>query len=107
MVGAHLAAVRPVHLAHLLLDEGMARLAQHGHAAVPANDLLRVPGQPWVVNDPRARLTLQKHFREQADEVIPFDELTVLVEEKAPVVVTIPGESDVRLAAAYHVGGRR
>ena len=39
VVRAHLAAIRAVHLAHLLLDERMAGLAQHRLAAVLAHDV--------------------------------------------------------------------
>jgi len=55
MVGAHLTAVGAIYFPHLLLDEGVPGFAQDGYATVLANEVLRVPGQPRVVDDPRSR----------------------------------------------------
>jgi hypothetical protein len=51
VVGAHLAAVYGVDLAHPLLDEGMTRLALHGFATARGDEIERVPREPRVVDD--------------------------------------------------------
>ena len=83
MMGAHLAAVDGVAVAHHLLDEGMAGLGQHRLAAVLVHDIQRVPGQARVVHDAAARFALQEHLGQQADQVVTLDEGAVLVEEAA------------------------
>src|SRR5262249_36146295 len=106
MVRAHLAAVDGIDFAHLLLDEGMARLAHHRRATMALYDIDRVPGQPWIVDDAGARRCLEKRLRKQSDQVVPLDELTVLVEKEAPIVIAVPGESHVRTRTPNDIRSR-
>src|SRR6202012_5435752 len=71
--------------------------------ATAAHDVDGVPGEARVVDDTTTRLTLQKRFGEQPYEVVTLDELAVLVEEKAAIVVAIPGQAHVRAGPAHHV----
>src|SRR6202163_1792529 len=105
MVGAHFTAVRGVDLAHLLLDERMSGLTQYRRATIAAHDVERVPGEARVMHDARPGLLLEKGLRQEPDQVVPLDELSALIEEKAAVVVPIPGETQVRAGATYYIGG--
>ena len=107
MVRAHLAAIGAVDLAHLLLDEGVARLTEHRHAAVLAHDLERVPGEARVVDDARTTLLLEEGLREQSHEVVALDEGAVLIEEEAAVEVAVPGEAQVGAVLADGLDGGR
>ena len=67
---AHLAAVDAVYLSHLFLDERMAGLALHGVSTRIADDVERVPCQPWIMNHVGARMVLEDALGQQADDVI-------------------------------------
>src|SRR5690606_37428460 len=97
MVRAHLAAIGTVHLAHHLLDEGVAGLRLHGLATVLLDNRERVPGQARVMDDAGALFTPQEYLGQQAYEVITFDEGALFVEEETAVEVAVPGEADVGL----------
>ncbi len=94
-MGAHLAAVDGVDLAHRLLDEGVARLALDRLAARGGDDVERVPGQPGIVHDRAAGMFFEERLGQQADDVVALDEPAGLVEEKAAVEVAVPGDADV------------
>ena len=59
------------------------------------------------MHDARARLALQERLGQQADQVVALDELPVLVEEEAAIVVAVPGQPDVGAGAAHDVGRGR
>src|SRR6185312_14572230 len=101
MMRAHLSAISAIDLAHLLLDERMPRLAEHGHTAVLADDVHGIPGEPRIVHDASAGLAPEEGRGQQAHQIVAFDELTLLVEEKAPVVIAVPREPHVRPRAAH------
>ncbi len=99
-MGAHLAAVQRVLVAHPLLDKGVAGFAQHRHAARRCDLLDGVPGQARVVDDFRARPPRQQSFRQQADQVIAFDKAAAGVEEETAVEIAVPGQSQIRAVLA-------
>src|SRR6185369_8743879 len=101
MMRAHLAAIDRVDLAHLLLDERMARLALHRLAARCLDDVERVPSEPRVVHDPIAGVLLQKTLREQPDDVVALDEVAACIKEEAAVVVAVPRETQIGALRAH------
>ena len=107
MVRAHLAAVGAVDLTHLLLDEGVPRLAEHRHAAVRAHDVERVPGEARVVDDARTGLLLEERLREQTDEVVALDETACVIEKETAVEVTVPSETHIGAVLADRLDGGR
>ncbi len=91
MVRTHLPAVDSVFLTHPLLDERMPRLRHHRLAAVAGHDVYRVPRQARVVNDFRSRLLLQERLSQQADNVIPLDKRSFVIEQEAAIEVAVKG----------------
>ena len=73
-------------------------------ATSPRRNALNAVRKARIVNDARTRLALQEHFRQQAHEVIAFDERAVLVEEEAAVVVAIPSKPDIGAGTAHGIG---
>src|SRR5580704_6403280 len=101
MMRAHLPAVHPVDLAHALLDEGVTGFRQHALPALRRDDLLRVPGEAWVVHDaPARRLGAQQDRGQEPHDVVTLDETPKPVEEKAAVEIPIPGEAEIRAVRA-------
>ncbi|MNV21518.1 hypothetical protein D3C71_1124560 [compost metagenome] len=105
MVRAHLAAIYGVLGTHLFLDESVAALAQHRHAAGGFHHFHGVPGQARIVDDFPARIARQDGLGQQADQVIAFDETAVVVEEEAAVEIAIPGNTEIRAMLTHRVGG--
>src|SRR5690606_13691935 len=105
VVRAHLAAIHAVLGAHLLLDEGVAALAQHRYAAGFLHLLDGVPDQARVVHDLAAGVLGQGRLGEQADQVVARDEAALLVEEEAAVEVAAPGAAEVGAVLAHRVDG--
>ena len=95
VVRAHFTAIDGVFRAHSLFDERMPRFAHYRHATAGFDDILRVPGQPRVVNNRRTRLGQQKHLGQQTDDVITFDVLAQLVEEETAIEIAVPGDAQV------------
>src|SRR5690242_13455346 len=104
---AHLTTVGAVDFPHLLLDERMPGLAQHRLAAMAANDVYGVPGQARIVNDAGTGLAFEKRRGQQSHEVVTLDELTLLVEEEAAIVVPVPGQAHIGTRAAHDIRRRR
>jgi len=98
---AHFAAVQRILPPHPLLDEGVAGLALYGDTARRPHLLDRVPGQARVVDDFRARLPCQQGFRQQADQVITFDEPAAGVEEETAVEIAVPGQPQIGIVLPY------
>ena len=92
---AHLAAVDTIHFPHALLYEGVPGLGLHRASAVRLHDVERVPGQPRIVDDRGAGMTPQERLGEQTHDVVPLDELALLVEKEATVIVAVPGHGQV------------
>ena len=55
------------------------------------------------MHDPAARVALQECSRQQADDVIALDEPALLVEEKATVVVAVPGDGAIGAVLAQRL----
>jgi hypothetical protein len=103
----HLAAVDAVDLAQLLLHEGVPGLPQDGLSAPLADDLPRVPHQPRLVQDRGPGMSLQEGARQQADNVVPLDEPSLLVEKEAAIVVAVPRHAEVGPGLDHLLGRHR
>ena len=92
-MGAHFATVHGVFVAHSLFDEGVAGFAFDGFAAGGFYQVLGVPGEAGVVDDFTSAGFSEELVRQQADDVVAFDEAAGFVEEEAAVVVAVPGDT--------------
>ena len=100
----HLAAVQHVIVAHAFLHKGMAALAAHRHTAVTLQNSFCIPGQARVKHNLRTRLLVQENLRQQADNVIAFDKICLLVKKEAAVEITIPGNTQISTTLAHNLG---
>ena len=105
-MGAHFATIDGVFVAHSLFDEGVASLAFDGFAASGFDQIQGVPGQAGIVNDFAATGLAQELVRQQADDVVAFDEAAGFVEEEAAVVVAVPGNAHGGAILEYGIGSR-
>ena len=101
---AHFAAVQHVIVAHAFLHKGMATLAAYRHTAVTLQNSFRIPGQARVEHNLRTRLLVQENLRQQADNVIAFDKICLLVKKEAAVEITIPGNTQISTTLAHNLG---
>ena len=92
-MSTHLAAVNRILGSHAFLDEGMPGLAHHGLPAGFFDNINGVPGQARVMDDSRIRLLGQERIRQKADNIVSLDKLALLIEEKAAIEITVPGEA--------------
>ncbi|MNT18710.1 hypothetical protein D3C72_1539270 [compost metagenome] len=104
-MGAHFAAVNRVFFAHALFDERMTGFRHHRRAARRAHYVDGVPGEARIVNDFRARIFFEEGFSQQADDVIAFDKLAVLIEQEAAVKVAVKGDAHVRAVLNHRIAG--
>src|SRR6185437_8790188 len=88
-----------------LLDESVTGLAEYRLAPMAADQVDGVPGETRVVHDTPASLPRQENLGQKPDEVITLDELPVLVEEEAAVVVAVPGQPNVGTRTADGIRG--
>ena len=100
MMCAHLAAIKNIVVAHALLHEGMAALAAYRHTAVALQNSLSVPGQARVKHNLSARLLMQKDLCQQANDIIAFDKICLLIKQEAAVKVAVPGDAQISTAFA-------
>ena len=104
-MGGHLAAIDDIVFPHALLHESMAALAQDGHAAVLSDNGFRVPDKARIVHDPAARIALQERFRQEADQIVAFNEFSLFVAEETTVEIPIPGNAQVGVGGQDGVAG--
>ncbi len=55
------------------------------------------------MHDAGAGLALQEHFGQQTHQVVALDEGALCVEEKAPVIVPVPGEAHIRAVVQHRL----
>ncbi len=103
VVGAHLAAVDGVFLAHTLFDKRMTGFGHHRLAARGLHHVDGVPGKTRIVNDLRPRVFLEERFRQQADNVVAFDELPFFVEQEAAVKIAVKGDTHIGAVLNHRV----
>ena len=103
MVGRHLTAVNRIDLAHALFDEGMPGLTQHRLAAPNPGNVLSVPSQARVVNDPLRPQLRQESFGQQSHYVVTLDEMAGVVEEETAIKIAIPGNAKIRLLGDHAI----
>ena len=82
----------------------MAALAHHRRAAELLRDLDRVPDEPRIINDLRARILLEERLRQKAHHIIALNEACLLIEQEAAVKIAIPGHAEIRMALAHRLG---
>ena len=104
MVGRHLSAIDGILLPHPLLNEGVPGLGHDRDPARSPDQFLRIPDQTGIMQDLATRLFLQELHGQQADQIIPFDKIPLLVPEKAAVKITIPGNPHTRPMLPHQTG---
>ena len=105
-MGAHLAAINGVFLAHALLDKRMPRLALDGLTAVLFTNIDGIPCQPRVVDD-FAPAPSSGRLQRASQRCNTLDESALFVKQETPIKVAIPGDPHVCGVGLHSIGGRR
>ena len=96
MVGAHFRAVHAAHPAERFFHEGVAAFRLHRAAAELFRDLFRIPKAPRIVDDGLAGIFFKKIPCQQPYHVVAFHKAALVIDEEAPVEITVPGDAHIR-----------
>ena len=96
MVRRHLTAVNRIHIAHFLFDKRMAGFTLYRFASAIANKFEGIPKQSRVVHNLSTGIASQQRLRQKTDNVVPFNEISIAIKEKASVKVAIPRNASLR-----------
>src|SRR5215207_10909579 len=91
-----LAAENGIFLAHRLLDVGVADARADRSTALGGDGLRHATGRDEVIDDRGACVALEQARRDHRGQDIPADDVTILVNEKNSVGVTVEGSAEVK-----------
>ena len=70
------------------------------------HEVLRVPNDPGIVNDCRARVFREECLCKKTDDIFSFDEFACVIKEEAAVKITVPGNAKISASCANGLCGR-
>ena len=94
-MSAHFAAVNSIFLPHPLFYKSVTGFAFNCRTACVLDDIFGIPIHTWVVNNFVVAVFVQKCLSQQTNNVIPFDKITVGIEQEAAVKITVPRNTKV------------
>jgi len=107
MVRTHLTAINSIDLTHLLFNKRVTRLTLHRFTTSCLDDIERIPGHAWIMNDLAAGILLENTLGQQPDNVITLDERAILIEQKTTIKIPIPGNTQIGIMFNNSLGGYR